>query len=76
MKNKKNIRLFWHGAFANMKIMLGWIMLIFSFYEFMVQKSILGIIIFILSLILIVWGRSQRFDYKQQSGTMIHRGDW
>lgn len=74
--NNKNIKLFWYGAFANIKIMIGWIMLVFSFYEFIVQEFTFGVIVFILSLVLIIWGKSQRFNYKQQSGTMIHRGDW
>lgn len=75
MKNK-NINLFWYGAFANIKIMIGWTILVFAFYEFISQEFIWGIITLILSLVLIVWGRSQRFDYKMQSGTMVHRGDW
>jgi hypothetical protein len=76
MKNKKNIKLFWYGAFANIKIIVGGIIMMCSFYNFLITKFVLGVILLIVSMVLIIWGKSQRFDYKQQSGTMIHKGDW
>lgn len=75
MKNKSNINLFWYGLFANMKIFLG----VVTFFGGLIigfTKLFLGIVIVLIGALIILWGRSQRFDYQQQSGTMIHRGDW
>ena len=75
MKNKSNKNLFWYGVMAKIKIFFG-SLLIFIGLITLAFELIVGIILIILGAVLIFLGKQQRFDYKMQSGTMIHRGDW
>ena len=72
---QKNKGLFWHGVFAKLKMFFGSIFIMVGLVT-LIFKAVAGIIIIILGIVLIVLGKQQRFDYKMQSGTMIHKGDW
>ena len=73
--SKSNKSLFWHGVFAKLKILLGTIMLVAGLITLLIS-TIGGIILIILGIGFMIWGKQQRFDYKMQSGSMIHWGDW
>lgn len=78
----KNKSLFWYGFFGDLKVFFGIILIVFSgvislFLSFKNPKLFhlfwigLGVGIYF-----ICKGKSQRFDYKMQSGSIIHKGDW
>jgi len=82
MKNNHNRSLYWYGFKAKVKVFFGKVGillgLLISFLGLASDSSF--ILLGLLFIGLGVWGcavgTSQRFDYKQQSGSMIHRGDW
>ncbi|HUS51427.1 MAG TPA: hypothetical protein VMZ91_14755 [Candidatus Paceibacterota bacterium] len=82
MGNKNNKSLFWYGFRAKVKEFFGGVLLFIGLSLGMISIInenafwIIGLICIIFGTVLFFKGHSQRFDYKQQSGTMIHRGDW
>jgi len=83
MNSNKNKSLFWYGFRAKLKqifgelliglsLTIGLISILFESYG----VAFVCFILFCFGIWLICIGKSQRFDYKQQSGSMIHRGDW
>ena len=81
MKNNKS--LYWYGFGANVKKSVGkWFLvlgIIFCFGGFAggnVGLGLFGLIFVALGGYMVATGSSQRFDYKQKSGSMIHKGDW
>ena len=76
MKSDNNNKsLFWHGVFAKLKIFFGAMILFIGVFTVIADPTI-GIILIIIGIALMIWGKQQRFDYKMRSGTMVHRGDW
>jgi uncharacterized membrane protein YphA (DoxX/SURF4 family) len=75
MKNQKNINLFWYGFKAGLIKIAGSLLLLCGLV-FIFFNIIVAIILIILGFFLILKGRSQRFDYQRQSGSIVHRGDW
>lgn len=79
MKNNKS--LFWYGFFGNLKQgggkTLMWISFFIFLFGIMGSESLifLSIIGFIVGIILLMQGKSQRFDYQRQSGYIMHGGD-
>jgi len=69
-----NKSLYWYGFFANCKKVIGklciFIGVISIFYNL-----IIGILFIIIGIVLVAKGSSQRFDYKRQSGYIMHGGD-
>jgi len=83
MRNKRNKSLFWYGFWARVKIFIGFMLGVMSFVNFFIffvedNGKYLGIslILGVIGGIFYFKGKSQRFDYKMQSGTIIHAGDW
>jgi type IV secretory pathway VirB2 component (pilin) len=67
--------LYWYGLKATAIQILGILIIVFSFwlgsihYLWTIGGTIMGIII-------IFKGKAMRFQYKMNSGNIIHRGDW
>lgn len=83
MENKHNKNLFWYGFFGQLKIFFGILLIVIgviggaiSLFTHHTFFSILFLVIWILGFVLGFKGKSQRFDYQRQSGTILHRGDW
>jgi len=81
--DKDNINLFWYGFWANVKTAIGIILAVLGFIGGAIggaDKNILTALIFfglgVLGIVLFFKGKSQRFDYKRQSGAILHKGDW
>jgi len=70
-----NQNLFFYGLWANVMQYFGVIVIVFSLFLFMVHYllAFAGIIV---GIGIILYGKSKRFDYKMQSGNIIHKGDW
>ena len=81
MKTNRNKSLFWYGFFAKVKKAFGLFLISISLMIGLMSLAmnnygwIIGLIIFILGIILICKGSSQRFDYQRQSGYIVHSGD-
>lgn len=77
MRNKQNESLFWYKAGAYLKKFLGIIIIIFGFLSFLfIDNLIVPTIIIVIGISLIVWSNYQLFNYKRQSGQIIHKGEW
>jgi hypothetical protein len=74
MRNNRNKNLYWYGFFANLKKMFGKLLIIIGIFALLIHW-ILSIILIICGIVLIAKGSSQRFDYKRQSGYIMHGGD-
>jgi len=70
-----NQNLFFYGMKANLVQMAGVFVGVFSFLLVFVHW-LLMIIGIIAGIVIFFYGKSMRFDYKMQSGSIIHRGDW
>lgn len=71
-----NKELYLYGMGAKFKTIAGWlIIMIFSFISLAADSFIMWVIGVGLGIFLIYKGKSQRFDYKRQSGMIIHKGD-
>ena len=77
----KNKNLFWHGFRASVKkaigefIVLVGVMIMFGGLFFESYLIILGLGSIVFGIVLLAKGHSQRFDYKRQSGYIVHGGD-
>jgi len=77
----RNKNLYWYGFFAKLKQIAGVYLIAFSFFISLMLSLYSGYLFnlfwvgLVLGLILIFKGKSQRFDYKMQSGYMVHSGD-
>jgi hypothetical protein len=71
----ENQNLFFHGLWAKFIQVMGIMIIAFSFLLFFVN-GILAFIGIIIGIVIIVYGKSKRFDYQMKSGNIIHRGDW
>lgn len=78
----KNKSLFWYGFFGLVKQLVGVFIIIFSgiislFLSFENPKLFhlfwVGLCV---GIYFICKGKAQRFDYKMQSGSLLHKGDW
>jgi cbb3-type cytochrome oxidase subunit 3 len=77
MRNKENIKMFWYGTFAKLKMFFGILIMFLSIIlGFILSNWLVFTLIFIVGLVLFIFGKQQRFDYERQSGTILHRGDW
>jgi MFS-type transporter involved in bile tolerance (Atg22 family) len=84
MNNRSNRKLYYYGIFAVLKQMAGMMLMFLSVIIGLIfgitNHGIIGLIFFLIfgaaGLYLLITGKAQRFDYKRQSGTIIHRGDW
>jgi len=76
MRNKQNESLFWYNIGAEVKIYIGVILLIVAAILSFVTEAILSIGITFTAIALIIWGKYQKFNYKRQSGQIIHKGEW
>ena len=79
----ENKNLFWYGVGANLKKGVGKVLLVIGIFAGLgglVTESVfgafIGLALLVLGIYMMASGSSQRFDYKQRSGSMIHRGDW
>jgi len=71
-----NKKLFYYGLMGAFKQMGGILIIIFGLIiSFYFNSIILFLTGFILGVILIFKGKSQRFDYQRQSGYIVHNGD-
>jgi hypothetical protein len=83
-RSQSNQSLFWYGLFASLKIMFGVLIMLVGIIGSVIllatSHSVLAIIVMFgclgLGLYFGLKGKAQRFDYKMQSGTIIHQGDW
>jgi hypothetical protein len=73
MKNQ-NKSLYWYGFFANCKKAIGKLCLFIGGFS-LFFNWIIGILFIVGGIILVAKGSSQRFDYKRQSGYIMHEGD-
>jgi len=75
-QNKNNKSLFWYGFFAELKKLFGGILIFIGIFIGIFYNSlIIFVIISIIGIVFILKGHSQRFDYKRQSGYIVHSGD-
>ena len=80
MENQ-NKSLFWYGFRAKVKKLFGSLLIgmgiITCFISLANENTvwILGLIMLGFGIFLLAKGHSQRFDYKMQSGYMVHGGD-
>ena len=70
-----NQSLFFYGLGAKLVSSVGAFIALASIFVLMFS-GILGIIGIIFGGAIFLWGKSMRFDFQRQSGTIIHRGDW
>jgi len=73
-----NKNLFWYGFFANTKKFFGKLFIVAGITTALFFKDYFWFIslpCIIIGIVLIAKGSSQRFDYKRQSGYMVHGGD-
>ena len=82
METRKNKNLFWHGFRAELKKYVGnfliFIGVIILFSKIAYPESsawIGGVGSIVFGFVLLAKGHSQRFDYKRQSGYIVHAGD-
>ena len=77
-----NQSLFFYGLGAKMVSGIGTFIALAGFVVLMfgVILGIAGIVLGIAGIIfggaIFLWGKSMRFDYQRQSGTILHKGDW
>lgn len=79
-----NKQLFYYGFKANIKKALAKGILFIGFIVSMIALLSFGFTAFVICLVLslglaiyvYITAESERFDYKRQSGQIIHRGDW
>ncbi len=76
MRDRRNVSLFWYGFFSKVKSFIGTLSIMFAVFMLFFGKYLVMGIFLVIGIILIMKGKSQRFDYKRQSGTIIHGGDW
>jgi hypothetical protein len=69
-----NFGLYFYGLFAKLIAFIGVCVLIFG--VFMIPFSNFGYLGILIGLVLVLFGKAQRFDYQRQSGSIIHKGDW
>jgi len=75
-RNNKNISLFWYGFFAKLKALFGLAIILSGFVGWIYFESVwVFIVAFIVGMIFVFKGGSQRFDYQRQSGHIMHGGD-
>jgi heme A synthase len=70
-----NQGLFFYGLGANLVAGIGTLVAMFGLFAIILSVA-LGIILIVAGGALFLWGKSMRFDYQRQSGSIIHRGDW
>ena len=82
-QNNDNKNLFWYGVQAKVKSFFGGFGMISGALLGLIGFAgdsngigVFGLIVLGLSIWCYAVGKSQRFAYKQQSGSMIHKGDW
>jgi len=73
----ENIGLFFYGIGANLVTLFGCVVLIIGLgLSVAFQSGILICVAFIIGVVVILVGKSLRFNFQRQSGSIIHRGDW
>ena len=70
-----NQNMYMYGLVAKAIQFVGVILLLISFGAF-TASVVAGWILLILSIAIIIKGKAMRFDYKRQSGSIIHKGDF
>lgn len=83
VQNRRNKSLFKYGLVANAKKTMGELVMGLGFFASIFALFIGGIFFFLITLgffvavglYLMFSGEQDRFDYKMQSGTIIHQGD-
>ncbi|MFA5174309.1 MAG: hypothetical protein WC438_03960 [Candidatus Pacearchaeota archaeon] len=73
MDKRKNDKLFWMGFSANLKRLIGILMIFFGLL-ILFFKGIMGIILMGIGFYLIYKGSSQKFHFQRESGYIVHKG--
>jgi hypothetical protein len=71
-----NENLFYYGLFSNVIFIIGLGISLFGTPTVYPFNHTLGFVAFVLGILIMIKSRAMRFNYKMQSGTIIHRGDW
>jgi hypothetical protein len=72
-----SFKLFIQGVFGILLQFIGIPLCIIGFFGIVFEyNKIIPIILFIIGVIMVFYGKYLRFDYKLNSGSIIHRGDW